>query len=194
MPIKKLLDINKGLKVKMRILLGICGQMGSGKSLVAEYLEEKYNFKRFRLSSKMREIAIDLGLEPSRNFLQGIGKFMRDFDDDVWVKYLIKMIINEKGNIVVDDIRRINEVKFLKPQGFVIIRIESTDKERKARIEKRTGMMIPENEWFRWQNHLTEIQVKDIPVDNIIVNNGTIKHLKKEVDHLMDELLIKNNR
>ena len=178
----------------MRILLGICGQMGSGKSFVAEYLHEKYAFKRFRISGKMREIAIDLGIEPTRDFLQGIGKFMRDFDDDVWIKYLTKAILNEKGNIIVDDIRRINEINFLKPLGFLIIRIESTEKERKERIEKRTGKKISEEEWLRWQNHLTETQVKDIPVEMILINDGTIEHLKNKIDQLIANLKLKNTQ
>jgi len=173
----------------MRILIGLCGQMGSGKSFVAEYLQEKYSFKRFRISGKMREIAIDLDIEPTRDFLQGIGKFMREYDDDVWIKYLSKRILNEKGNIVVDDIRRINEIKFLKPLGFLIIRIDSSEIERKSRIEQRTGEKIPEDEWLRWQNHITEIQVKDIPVDIVINNNGTVETLKSEIDLLMTKLM-----
>lgn len=163
--------------------------MGSGKTTAAQYLVDMYSFQRMRISGKMREIAQELGLKPNRKFLQGIGKFMREIDDDVWIRYLVKQInINTSKSIVVDDIRRKNEINYLKPLGFKFIRIESPSSERKERIESRDSQKISKEDWKKWSDHLTEIQVAELDVDYILENNGTIQSLMKKMDEIMDKL------
>ncbi|MHA2052663.1 MAG: hypothetical protein ACW99F_03600, partial [Candidatus Hodarchaeales archaeon] len=82
----------------MRLLIGITGHMGSGKSFLADYMVQSFHCTKYRLSGKMREIATELKIEPTRDFLQGIGKFMRDFDDDVWVRYIAEKVQNSSNS------------------------------------------------------------------------------------------------
>ncbi len=56
----------------MRLLIGITGHMGSGKSFLADYIAHKYSCTKYRLSGKMREIAAELKIEPTRDFLQEV--------------------------------------------------------------------------------------------------------------------------
>jgi dephospho-CoA kinase len=176
----------------MRHLIGITGHMGSGKSAAAEYIAQKYGFVRMRISGKMREISQELGLEITRDLLQGIGKFFREFDDDVWIRYLGRKIQTSTDSIVVDDIRRMNEVEYLKSLGFKIIRIESSSETRKMRIEARMNKKISNQDWERWSSHLTEIQVTQLPVDYTITNNGTLKELTNQIDNLFSEYFLKS--
>ena len=178
----------------MCLLIGITGLMGCGKSTAAEYIAEKYDFTRMRISGKMREIARDLSLEPTRDFLQGIGKLMREFDDDVWVRYLAKKVKESSSSIVVDDIRRKNEIDYLKPYGFVFIRIDSSSASRRKRIEARVNEEISNQDWERWSNHMTEIQVSHLPVDYILQNEGTLRELTNQIDTLMDKILSRNKK
>jgi dephospho-CoA kinase len=144
-----------------------------------------------QISGKMREIAKELELKPTRDFLQGIGKFLREFDDDVWIRYLVKKIqnINNDSNlIVVDDIRRRNEITYLKSLGFVIIRVDSSSFKRKARIEARKKLSIPEEEWEKWANHLTEVQVPELEVDYVIKNDGSLENLTKQIDMIIKKV------
>lgn len=169
--------------------------MGSGKSTIANYLVEKYKFHRMRISGKMRDIARELEINPTRDFLQGIGKFMRDFDDDVWIRYLVKKIqkiSNDFESIVVDDIRRKNEITYLKSLGFVIIRIDSSSSSRKARIESRKNLSINQEEWEKWTSHLTEVQVPELDVDYIIKNEGSLEDLTRQIDLIIQELTKRN--
>ncbi|MFX1505279.1 MAG: AAA family ATPase [Promethearchaeota archaeon] len=175
----------------MRHLIGITGHMGSGKSAAAEYIIQKYGFVRMRISGKMREISEELELKITRDLLQGIGKFFRDFDDDVWIRYLVKKIQTSTESIVIDDIRRLNEVEYLKSLGFKIIRIQSSSETRKRRIEARMNKKISDQDWKRWSNHLTEIQVNQLPVDYTIKNNGTLRELNDEIDNLFSKHFIK---
>ncbi|PWI46895.1 hypothetical protein CEE45_14490 [Candidatus Heimdallarchaeota archaeon B3_Heim] len=172
----------------MRLLIGITGNMGSGKSLAADYITRKYHCKKLRLSGKMREIALELEIEPTRDFLQGIGKFMRDFDDDVWVRYIFNKVQSSESPIVIDDIRRENETKYLQPLGFQYIRIDTRSDIRKSRIENRVEGKITDADWDRWTTHLTENQVMELEVDYQIENNGTIGELQEQLDTVIMEI------
>ncbi|MHA1236384.1 MAG: AAA family ATPase [Candidatus Hodarchaeales archaeon] len=171
----------------MRVLLGITGHMGSGKSFAADYIAQRYHCSKFRLSGKMREIAKELQIDATRDFLQGIGKFMRDYDDDVWVRYVSNQIQSSESPVVIDDIRRANEISYLKHLGFKFIRLESDSNIRKKRIEKRGNFVISDSDWKRWSQHLTEIQVSELEVDTVIENNGTEKELLEKLDAFIKE-------
>jgi len=186
--LRTILNHNFYGRLVMRQLIGITGLMGSGKSVAAAHLTEKYGFVHMSISSKMREISQELDLEITRDLLQGIGKFFRKFDEDVWIKYLVKKIQASSDSIVVDDIRRRNELDLLKSLGFIFIRIESSSKVRKMRIETRMNKKIPVQDWRRWAKHLTEIQVTQLPVDYTIKNNGTMKELKDKIDKIINRL------
>lgn len=172
----------------MRLLIGITGLMGCGKSTAAAYIAEKYDITRMRISGKMREIAWELELEPTRDFLQGIGKLLREFDDNVWVRYLANKVQKSSSSIIVDDIRRRNEIDYLKPYGFIFIRIDSSSASRRKRIEARANELILDQDWKRWSNHMTEIQVSQLPVDYILKNEGTLQELTDQIDALMIQI------
>lgn len=167
--------------------------MGSGKSTAADHIVKKYGFTRMRLSGKMREIGIELGLEITRDFLQSCGKFFREFDDDIWVRYLVREIQKTSASIVIDDIRRMNEVVYLKPLGFKFIRIQSSSEKRRTRIEVRGKKRISNLDWKRWSDHLTETQVLQLPVDYIIENDGSLEELRIKIDAVMEKVLGQDN-
>jgi dephospho-CoA kinase len=167
--------------------------MGSGKSLAASYITTGYNSLKMSLSGKMREIAAELEIEPTRDFLQGIGKFMRKFNDDVWVHYIYKKVQSTESAIVIDDIRRKNEIDYLKPLGFIFIKIEADSEIRKARIEKRNGKKIPDSVWTQWSEHLTENQVSELSVDYVIQNNKSKEELFSRLTEIVDKILEESN-
>lgn len=170
----------------MRLLIGFTGNMGSGKSLAADHIAKKYNCVKMSLSGKMREIATELEIEITRDFLQGIGKFMREFDDNVWARYIYNKVQSIHSAVVIDDIRRKNEIEILKPLGFKFIRLVSDSAIRKARIEKRGGVQISDSVWKRWADHLTENQVSDLPVDYIVENNGSEEELYSRLTETLE--------
>ena len=174
----------------MRLLIAFTGNMGSGKSLAANYLVNSHNCIKMSLSGKMRGIAADLEIEPTRDFLQGIGKFMREFNDDVWVHYVFKKVQSVESAIVIDDIRRKNEVDYLKPLGFKFIRIETDSEIRKARIEKRSGEKIPDSIWNQWSNHLTENQVAELNVDYVIRNNKSKEEFYLQLIEIVNKIMV----
>ena len=108
----------------MRIAL--TGRAGSGKTTIAEYLEKNLGFQRYSFAGALKDIARELFFMEDKNraLLQGIGDKMRDLDPHVWVRYVITQVEYEgHDDVVIDDLRYINEALWLRAHNFVIIRL-----------------------------------------------------------------------
>lgn len=125
--------------------LGISGLRGSGKSLLASYLEHYHGYARFSLADELKkEVLRDWGLAPnqlwgkdketptqykrtngapltSRDIMIRHGVYRRSIDP----LYFCKKFDSRIGdNIVCDDLRFLNEMSFFKQFNPRFIRIE----------------------------------------------------------------------
>jgi len=165
------------------VRIAFSGKMQVGKTTSAEYLVRKYGFVKLSFAGKLKEIAKDLWSEQfecnqkPRKLLQDLGIKMREIDEDVWVKYLLRIIKNlpKETNIAIDDLRFLNEYKALKNEGFFVVRIIRD---------------IPPSPF---SNHQSELEVDKMPYDWIIYNTSTLENLYAELDKLV-EMLSKNER
>ena len=66
--------------------------MGSGKTTVAEFLKNEYQFEIVRISGKLKEIVRELELPYTRDVLQQTGDFFRQFDQLVWIRQAIQTL------------------------------------------------------------------------------------------------------
>lgn len=129
------------------ILIGIAGNMKSGKSTLALTLATRYNLPILSYAESLRmEVAQaffpkmrknearfmwdnleDLDKSKTRPLLQAWGQARRDMEDvDYWVLRLRKYA-QEKGMkfAIVDDVRHINEAEDVLSNGGMIIRIHA---------------------------------------------------------------------
>ena len=75
--------------------IAIYGPMCSGKSTIANIIQKKYpQYKIYSFGQKIKDIANELfNMEgKNRSLLINIADKMRDIDEDVWVKYIMKQI------------------------------------------------------------------------------------------------------
>lgn len=171
--------------------IAICGKMRSGKDTVGKLLVEKYGFEEFKFSSGITKIIHDYF--PSsvysngkvREHYQTIGQSIRKLDEDVWVRYTSNQIgshIAHGGNtdIVITDLRQLNELKYLKDSGFTIIKVESLSNLRVQRA-KDSGDVFNIDDF----NHETELSVDHIEADYVLENNGTLYELESQMRKLM---------
>ena len=109
--------------------IGIVGKICSGKTYIADRLIHKYNLKRYSFAKKIKDIAKDLFdmKIKDRKLLQQLGEKIKEIDENVWIKYLIRQI-REEENVIIDDLRFSNEMDYLKKNNFIIIKI-NVDKE-----------------------------------------------------------------
>lgn len=131
---------NKATKLRTRksLVICICGMAGSGKSVLAKRLADKYGLKYFSGGDALKALAIKEGHEPSNHgwwesaegmrFLERRSKEPK-FDKEV-DKKLLEMA--KKGDVVLDSWT----VPWLVDTGFKIW-LEASPKRRAERIAKR---------------------------------------------------------
>ena len=161
--------------------IALCGPICSGKTYLSDYLIQQYQLQRYAFGDKVKEIATDLfKMEyKDRYLLQTISDKMKDIDSDIWAKYVIHEI-KHKHNIIVDDLRFVNEAKYLQELGFIIIRL-TIDKETQY---KRLRHTYPNTfqEHIDNLNHNSEQDYSNIQADYTVQSNI---HLLDTVDTLL---------
>jgi len=175
----------------------LCGEMGSGKTLAANYIARKYGHTTVNLSSPIYEIARNyFGMkDKDRQILQSLSK-LRDIDPLIYVKALVRNIKNNKiKSWVVDDVRFNNELLyFATREDTVLIKLDVPYNLRLTRLQGEYGEVdefslfheseidIPfmDNKWFDYVFEESELA----PISNkqklySFINN--IKEFKGEV-------------
>ena len=154
------------------------GKQYSGKDTAAKILIEALpSYKRFAMGDiikleygKTHNVSLEEIENNKSKYRQGLidlGNWGRAQSQDYW----IKKIINQKGNIVVTDVRIKYEYNIFKQAGAISIRIEA---DRELR-EKRGGKLVGEND-------ITELDLDYIKDwDYVIDNNKDYETLKENV-------------
>jgi GTPase SAR1 family protein len=180
------------------MLIGILGEIGSGKTTSARYLCNKWFFEEYIIAEPLKDIAKIFGFSDSdlygtqqqklkihpkwgisaREFLQKVGT---DLFRDQLPKVIPGMKIDKsiwcdiftlKHNIykdtVVSDIRFQDEAETVKELGGYLIRIERYDAGN-----------------YNTPLHRSEVEMKHIMSDFTIVNNGNIELLYEQLDKIV---------
>lgn len=179
------------------MLIALTGLKRSGKDTVANYLIKNYNFKKFAFSEPIKDICkicfnfteeqlheknkdiIDpiYGVTP-RTCMKLIGndffklflpKRIPKINDNIWINILDKKITQCDGkNIVISDVRFINEYVYVKYKKAIVIKIIKTSIDEKIdECERDIDEMIP---------------------DFIINNYGTIDELYAQIKFILDSI------
>lgn len=115
-------------------------------------------------------------MEPSVTF--DLGKCYPEYWVDLAVAKALELSVTE--NVIIDDIRRANEAKALKDNGFTIVKIVASDETRKQRLNFRDGRF---NE--RDLNNISESEVDKIPFDFGINNDRNDDTAKNELNRIV---------
>jgi hypothetical protein len=179
-----------------KIIIGLTGKKGSGKSTVADYLKEQYNFTEYAFADKLKTICMEIfGLNykqlygtphdkeriddfwdvSPRVIMQEVGTAFRNIEksnsdlNKIWIKSLHREINMKKNNLVViSDIRYPDELESIR--------------EYKKKDWKVLILNIQRNE-ISDDLHESETQILDS--DIIIENNSTRKNLFLNIDDIL---------
>lgn len=182
---------------KSKIVLGLVGEMASGKGTISDYLAKKYNASCFKFSSPIRDVLERLHIEVNRRNLSETTTSLRKiFGEDFLVYTLIKDIKNDKNNIIViDGFRKLSEVRlFYNIPGFILIYITADEKIRYERLTKRTENRDDNNKTFndfkKDHKRKTEIDIPKIgkKADFVIDNKNSTRELYKKIDKIIKTL------
>ncbi|RLG55545.1 MAG: hypothetical protein DRN88_05550 [Candidatus Hydrothermarchaeota archaeon] len=177
----------------MKIVIGLTGKIGAGKSAVAKYISKNYNASEHRFSQILMDILDRLYLPHKREYLQSLGACLRKIREDVIVEAFKKDLEKDKSEIIViDGIRYPNEVKMLRSfEKNVLICIEAPVELRYERCKKRKEKeetRLTFEEFLKNEEAETEKRIEEIckEADFIINNDSTLEELFKKVDEIME--------
>lgn len=175
-----------------KILIGLGGQLSSGKDTVSAYLVEKHGFKHISTGDMIRFYIAEHGMgAPERDLMLTVGTTLRE---EHGADYLVRMALeNEADKLVVSGIRAITEAQAIKDAGGVIIACTAPIEVRYERLfsRGRDGDNTITLEKFREQEERemsnTNPEAQNIRAviamaDTVINNSGTLEDLQKEVD------------
>jgi dephospho-CoA kinase len=177
----------------MKHVIGLVGRIGSGKTVVSEYLQKEYNGKEYRFSQILEDVLKRLRLPVDRTNLQKLGACLRrDFGEDVILNVMKKDINASRSSLlIIDGIRYDNEAEMLQSQERnVLIFITASPDVRYARCVERGGRgeeNLTYKEFLKNERAETEKRISNLSEisDYIIDNNGTKEDLINQVNRIM---------
>ncbi|HLD60904.1 MAG TPA: AAA family ATPase [Patescibacteria group bacterium] len=180
-----------------KIILGLIGEMASGKSTVTQYLKEKHNAVTFRFSDVLRDILNRLHIENTRANLQTLSTVLRqNFSEDILSKVLAADAeAAEQPFIITEGIRRPSDITYLQElPGFHLIALNADERIRYERlIARRENTDDPNKSWTEFKTEgqqESEQKIKEVAAaaEFVVDNNGTIEQLYKQIDAIVERL------
>jgi dephospho-CoA kinase len=171
------------------MIIGIGHKKQQGKSTLAKMLCNKYGFTEYTFAAKLKNV-IDSVFDfdsyykqhkeeicpknntSYRDVCESVGEFFRQkFGSDFWVKQLEKEI-DWSRDIVISDVRHLEEVNFLRKKEGTLIKITNP---RKIQISEG--------------KHISEFGLDSFAGwDEQIINDGTYEKLEKNMDKILKKL------
>lgn len=183
--------------MKSKIIIGIVGKMGSGKSTVADYIAATYHGSCYRFSDFLREILEKLYISPTRTHLIDLFLILAErFGKDVLARPMKELV--EKDNheyVVVEGIRRWEDISLLRElPGFYLVGITGDEQTRYQRIihrtEKTDDATKTYEEFLADEQRPTEILIAEMiaKADYIINNDSDFHELETQINTIFTKI------
>lgn len=177
-----------------KIILGLAGEIVSGKGTTAKYICEKHGGSSHRFSTMLRDVLDRMYLEISRGNMQKISTVLREnFSDNILSIVISKDVERDEHQVVaIDGVRRLADIEYLKKlAGFKLVYIETDMEKRYERIVKRgensDDLKKTFEEFKKDHEREAELQIKDLKnhAEYVIDNNGSLDELYKQIDQII---------
>ena len=182
---------------KMRMVVGLTGEIGTGKTTLAEYLCFKHGFQSLRYSQIIQKL---YSCDDSRTTLQNIGSnIAKNAEKQRQLSLEIIKEIEEhpNTNYVVDGLRHKIDFDTLSEHfgnKFVLLAIQSTFSNKFHRYNKRNIEPVSKEQFQAILQNEAEQDIMLLTMlcytdDNIIINNKTFKDYFASAELKLKELL-----
>lgn len=177
-----------------KIIIGLSGEIASGKGTAAKYLVERHEAMTYRFSTILRDIVKRLHLTEDRDTLQKISTFMRkEFGEDTLAKVMFEDAKHDGHMlIVIDGVRRLEDVKYLRElPEFKLCYITAPMRTRYDRLVLRgenaddTSKTYADFEDDHKRESEREITKLEPFAQEIIDNTGSLPELYAQLDAII---------
>jgi dephospho-CoA kinase len=150
--------------MRPKVILGIAGKMGSGKSTVSHEFAEAMGWPYASFGNYVRHVARQQGLnEGSTEVLQEIGEDLVERDPKGFCRSVLEYANWQPDqSLIIDGIRHVEVTTALQqltaPSKFVLTYVDVDENTRKDRLIRERGVRPEQLE--RLEAHPTEAQVK----------------------------------
>ena len=182
-------------KEKTSIIFGFVGLPCAGKGTAIEYLVKKHSFFYSSTSDEIREEIRQRGQEITRENLQRTaGELRQKHGADIWAKRAWEKVLKSaQGWAVVDAIRAVEEVEFLKRQpGFRLVAVLVDPKIRFQRMAERNREGDPKTweEFLKMEARDKNAEGRSIDAcfqmaDFKVENDGTVEELEEQIKKIL---------
>lgn len=180
-----------------KIIIGLVGEIASGKDVTKKYLEIHYGANCHRFSTILRDLLGRLYMPITRENMQNISTILRQqFGSDLLAKILTEDVKNDPCEIIiVDGIRRFADITYLKTlPGFVLVSIEVDAKIRYERLVQRNENADDSTKTYEQfladGQKETELEIPAVmaTANYKLDNNGTLKNLYNQIEKIIIDL------
>lgn len=168
--------------MKNRIIVVLTGEIGAGKTTLANALKSNYGFELLKTNealdywSKTKKFRQKKD-EDKRMFLQRIGETLDKETEGRWVLERFQTLINKSDRIVIDSVRILKQIEAFRKsyghQNVVQIHLHVSEKELEKRHFIRNGLDINDitatQAYHIYKLNSTESKVKDLINDADLV-------------------------
>ncbi len=179
-----------------KLILGIAGEMGSGKGTIAKHVVQEHKGNSHRFSTILRDILNRVYLEHSRDNMQKLSTMLRKtYGEDILAKAMYHDAESDANDLVViDGVRRMADIAFLKElPHFKLVYVEADMQNRFERIARRGENSDDAEQTFeefkKAHEDESEIQILDLKnyADFVVDNNMVYADLYKQIDEIIAE-------
>ncbi|TAK96591.1 hypothetical protein EPO05_01455 [Patescibacteria group bacterium] len=178
-----------------KIILGIAGEIASGKGAVCQHIVDIHQGSIHKFSAPLRELLRRLYLEETRKNMGDLsGMLRKKYGQDILAKVMFNDIQHDEHEVIaIDGLRMVSDVKYLKElPEFKLVFIDVDIRTRYERLVKRRENADDENKTYDEfaQDHQmeTELQIQDLKnyADSVVSNDGDFQHLYAQIDQIIE--------
>ncbi|WCD44202.1 putative deoxynucleotide monophosphate kinase [Xylophilus phage Lumi] len=190
-------SIPKGSPAARKVIVGLAGEAGAGKSYLADYLVENYGAVKSSFASPLKKMLKCLGLTDAelwgdekeipnhklllgrtpRHAMQTLGTEWgrQRIHPDIWAQAWKNMLLEDQPTFtVIEDVRFVNEVEAIRSLGGRVVGIRRGAERRK--VSAFTAMM---NRRKKHPSENFDTLVESTGM-RVIYNNSTVENLAEQ--------------